>query len=450
MDPELVLASSPSDAGIVCWDVLSGAELHRFRTCASPSHGLNFVGCRFIACSQVRDSSSSSGSVFYWSSNKPQVEVKSFPSEPIKPIISHREGTYIVGGGVSGYIYFWEVATGILLKKWQGHYRAVSRLVFSDDQSLLISGAEDGSIRVWSLLAMFDDTQKEQGKNLYEYSFYDHSLAITDIVVGHGGCNSIIVSASEDKTCKVWSLFNGKLLRDIIFPSVINAVVMDPWEHVFYAGSKDGMIYIAALNAPDTNSSHGKNIIDSTFFHSEAVTCLKLASNGNLLVSGSMDGMVRIWDTKTRMIVRTLKLCKGSPVNNILVVRQSQFLRPHGLSYSQSSSIVKHKSSLPPPLEKYSNSSNEVGEVITYLTGNEPQPRRFPYISGRILTKYMKELQQQGSAAASEMEVEGLKLDYEKSKQMVQKQKKMYEDLYEFCANEVLNRDQAGNCNGST
>lgn len=40
---------------------------------------------------------------------QPQADVKSFPAEPIKPLAANREGTYIVGGGVSGDIYLWEV-----------------------------------------------------------------------------------------------------------------------------------------------------------------------------------------------------------------------------------------------------------------------------------------------------------------------------------------------------
>jgi WD40 repeat protein len=45
-----------------------------------------------------------------------------------------------------------QVATGSLLKKWRAHYRAVTCLVFTEDDSLLVSGSEDGSVRVWPLL----------------------------------------------------------------------------------------------------------------------------------------------------------------------------------------------------------------------------------------------------------------------------------------------------------
>ncbi|CAI9278752.1 unnamed protein product [Lactuca saligna] len=117
-----------------------------------------------------------------------------------------------------------KVATGRLLKKWHGHYRPVTCLVFSNDQSLLISGSEDGTVRVWSLLI---------AGHLYEYRFTGHTLPVTDIVTGYGGSNAIILSASLDRTCKVWSLTRGTLLRNIVFPSIIDAVALDPGEHVF-------------------------------------------------------------------------------------------------------------------------------------------------------------------------------------------------------------------------
>jgi len=41
---------------------------------------------------------------------QPQVEVKSFPAEPIKPLASNHPGTFVVGGASSGDIYLWEVS----------------------------------------------------------------------------------------------------------------------------------------------------------------------------------------------------------------------------------------------------------------------------------------------------------------------------------------------------
>ncbi|KAI5656232.1 hypothetical protein M9H77_25025 [Catharanthus roseus] len=449
MEAELVLASSPIDAGISCWDLHSGAEHLRFRSCSSPPNGLTNVAGRFLASSQIRESKSSGGSIFYWSWNKPHVEVKSFPAEPIKPLIANSDGTYLVGGGLSGDIYLWEVATGMLLKKWHAHYRAVSCLVFSDDQSLLISGSEDGSVRVWSLLMIFDDLRQEAAKHLYEHSFSEHTLKVTHIVTGYGGCNAIIVSASEDRTCKIWSLSRGKLLRDIVFPSVIEAIALDPGEHVFYAGGRDGKIYIAALNAQvNSSSTYGMHIIGTLSEQSKAITSLALSKEGFLLASGAEDGMVRVWDTRTRNITRVFRHAKG-PISNVLVTRQPLYLNPRASMDSFAWSLQRHVK-LPPPLEKFSNSSDERTHVKAFI-GSQINSNNLvdsSYVSFQAIENQIKELQQQGSSAAKEMEIERLKLECKRSMQMVRQWKKMYEDLHNFSVSELLDGNELDNANG--
>ncbi|KAH6778247.1 Transducin/WD40 repeat-like superfamily protein [Perilla frutescens var. frutescens] len=119
MEPEVLIASSPTDADISCWDLRTGAEHLRYKSCAFPPHGPASVADRFLASSQ------------------PQIEVRSFPAEAIRPIACNSQGTNIVRRGISGDIYFWEVATGKLLKKWHAHYTAVTYLAclaFNDDQ----------------------------------------------------------------------------------------------------------------------------------------------------------------------------------------------------------------------------------------------------------------------------------------------------------------------------
>ncbi|KAF5747040.1 protein ROOT INITIATION DEFECTIVE 3 [Tripterygium wilfordii] len=439
---ELVIASSSVDAGIGCWELHTGAERLRYKGCASSPRGLACVGGCFLASSQLREPSASSGSILYWSWSKPQVEVKSFPEWPINPVAANQEGTYVAGGGSKGDIYLWEVATGRLLKKWRAHYRAVTCLVFYDN-ALLISGSEDGSVKVWNLIKIFDVYRVDQGSHLYEHSFSEHTLRVTDIVAGYGSCNAIIVSASEDRTCKVWSLSKGELLRNIVFPSKIDAIALDPGEHVFYAGSRDGKIYIAALSAESSSSTeHGMHIVDSISNHSKAVTCLAYAMGQNVLLSGSEDGIIRVWDPKTHNIIRVFKHAKG-PVNNILVVRQPLHLNLQTISHTQGSSR-KRGSLLPPPLEKY-ESKDENTDIRTMVSLPETcnDPLNAPSLSLQMIDRQIKEFQQQGSAT-TEMEVERLKQDCKRAMQMVEQWKKMYDSLHGFCINELLDEDQVG------
>lgn len=69
------------------------------------------------------------------------------------------------------------------------------------------------------MIRIFDDMRREQAKHLYDYSFSEHTLRVTDIATGYGGCNAIIVSASEDRTCKVRHVayFIVLMIRCLIF-----------------------------------------------------------------------------------------------------------------------------------------------------------------------------------------------------------------------------------------
>nr|KAJ0191899.1 hypothetical protein LSAT_V11C800453670 [Lactuca sativa] len=259
------------------------------------------------------------------------VEVKSFPTEAFNHLACNTDGTYIVGGGVSGHIYLWEVETGTLLKKWHGHYRPVTCLVFSNDQSLLISRSEDGTVRVWSLLMIFDEEGQQRAGHLYEYNFTGHALPITDIVTGCGGSNAIILSASLDHTCKVWSLNRGTLLRNIVFPSIIDAVALDPGEHVFMLVGQMGK-YTLQNSMLKSHPTTTTTMVCISLAHYlikgiKAICSLGFTLDGYQLVVGSEVGMVRVWDTKTCNIIRVFKHAKG-PVNNIVVMRQPAALYP--------------------------------------------------------------------------------------------------------------------------
>ncbi|KAJ4815815.1 hypothetical protein LUZ62_028381 [Rhynchospora pubera] len=413
MEGDIIIASSPVDTGINSWGLNSGTKLLTYKTCASPRHGLTAVGSRFIASSQVRASqSASSAPIYFWSWDKPQLGVKSFPAEPIGPLIANSEGTYLIGGGASGSIYLWEVASGKLLKKWHAHYRSVTCFALSDDESLLISGSDDGGVRVWNLVSIFD-ASKFQSSSSYLYSFTEHALRVTDVVSGRGLSNSIIISSSEDRTCKIFSLSEGKILRSIALDSIADALAIDPGEHRFYAGCRDGKIYIKALNVEKNPT------IGILFDHSVAVTSIA-CQNGTTLVSGSEDGIIRIWDIMTQHVVRMLKHAKA-PINNVLVVKPTR-----------QATNLSHQ----PPLSKYVDSSEgDFGSNLVIL----PQPCWKPnYLRSGVMSHQLKELQENNSSASAEMEVERLRIENKKLVEMAEKWKKLCQDQQSFFVNELL------------
>ncbi|TVU31788.1 hypothetical protein EJB05_23489 [Eragrostis curvula] len=310
---KLVLAASSADAGVAAWDLRTGAEDIRLRPCASRPHALVSVADRFLAAAQAPPPAGNSGTVHFYHWDKPQVAIKSFPAEPIQVLFADPEGSYLIGGGGKGNIFLWEVASGELLHTWHAHYRAVRCLALYD--YLLVSGSEDGSIRVWDLITLLDEQSRLEANTSYLYNFSQHALPVTDIACFLGG---IAVSSSEDRTCKIWSLSEGRMLRSVSFPSIIDSVALDPRSHIFYAAGRDGKIYVTAMGVDV--SSHGNDdssILGALDDHSKAVTSLAASSDGLLLVSGSEDGPV------TNVLIVTPKRINLPPLQPLRKVRSS-------------------------------------------------------------------------------------------------------------------------------
>ncbi|CAI0558643.1 unnamed protein product [Linum tenue] len=350
MEEELVFASSSIGSAIGCWAIESGKEQQLpYKSCGStPPHGLSFVGSRFLASSQFSDHTASFGSIIYCSLSKRQAEVKSFLGEPIKPIAATSDGTYLVGGGISGNIYLWEVPTGRLLQQWHAHLRPITCLVFSDDDSLLVSAAEDGCVRVWPLLTVVGVQQRDQASNLYLHSFAEHTLPITDLVMG------------------------------------------------------------------------------------------------NKLLAGLDDGFIRVWDPKTRNFVCTFKQAKG-PVNNILVMKRPQCVNPWMSAFTLLLDKGGPKSLLPPPkLQKYPNLTDDLS--LTHAVINLPRIYNNPLavcsFTLQMIDGQLKGLEQNDSKVVAKIEVEKLKHDCAEYKQMLDKWKRRYDALHEFCMDELLAGDR--------
>ncbi|KAK1267987.1 hypothetical protein QJS04_geneDACA013874 [Acorus gramineus] len=208
-DEVVVVSSSVAEVGIGCWDLRTGAEGLRHKSCASTPRGLCSVGRKFLASSQLRPSSS--GSVLFWSWDKPQAEVKSFPAEPINPLVSNSEGTFIIGGGSSGNIYLWEIwslSKGTLLRSITFPC-IINAIALDPAEHAFYAGGQDGKIYVAALNAVCNSSSSH---GMYIIgSLSDHSKAITCLEFSMDGVT--LVSGSEDGTVRVWDIQSHHVTR---------------------------------------------------------------------------------------------------------------------------------------------------------------------------------------------------------------------------------------------
>jgi pre-rRNA-processing protein IPI3 len=99
---------------------------------------------------------------------------------------------------------FKKIATGVLYRSFDAHYKRISALRFTDDDTALVSASDDASVNVWLLTKLLDEQEDITVAPSPYYSWSDHSLPVTDIVCGTGTFGSArIWTSSLDHTVKV-------------------------------------------------------------------------------------------------------------------------------------------------------------------------------------------------------------------------------------------------------
>lgn len=239
----------------------------------------------------------------------------------------------------------------------KGHRAEVNSLAFTPDGSLLASGSEDYTIRLWSL-ANGKQLSTVQGNkilgitangkmllsvsldnNVNVWSLPDAKLLTTvkrniswDLLLGISPDGKILAVASKDGTTALWSLPEGKLLTTLRGSTeAVEAIVISPDGHTLACGFKDGTIklwslpegkFIATLasypefveklaitpngktlatisderNAIKLWSLPEGKLLSTLEGHQGYIKALAVSPDGRILLSGDSDGVIIIWD----------------------------------------------------------------------------------------------------------------------------------------------------------
>ena len=348
------------------------------------------------------------------------------------------QDTLLFAGGQSGCLYVWEVHSGCLLARWEGHFKAVTALRLSSDGCLLVSCAEDSLIHVWDVTSVVssavdavDGTSVGKGHGSAApsfsplHSFGDHSLPVTDVFLAQGtlGRTTLMLSVSKDRTCKLYDLASLSTLWSVTLPVSLESVCANATFSTAFLGASDGRIFSLQLHPFDpasrasgmlssglTSSSSGRSWLQPSLpassegpqhvssasssssssgtadgsnatimlGHSGPVVSLSSQAGEDLLVSASADGTVRLWEVASGQSIKTYRKHKG-PVAGV------QVLFTDAASFS-------HKSTTPPfkPLLRHAPILNEETTVPCFpqrdsLRDQSLDPVSFAGASERVL-----------------------------------------------------------------
>ncbi|KAF9889276.1 hypothetical protein FE257_007589 [Aspergillus nanangensis] len=197
----------------------------------------------------------------------------------------------------------------------KGHLRGVSAVRFSPDASMIASGGADGAVKIWDTLS---------GKLIQ--TFEGHLAGISTISWSPDGAT--IASGSDDKTIRLWNVQTGLTSISIQgkahpIPFVghhnyVYQIAFSPKGNMLVSGSYDEAVFLW-----DVRSA---SVMRSLPAHSDPVGGIDVVWDGTLIASCATDGLIRIWDTATGQCLRTLVHEDNPPVTAVKFSPNGKFV----------------------------------------------------------------------------------------------------------------------------
>ncbi|KAK3377687.1 WD40-repeat-containing domain protein [Podospora didyma] len=270
----------------------------------------------------------------------PRVEIYSIRKrEPLKTIgrfdsEAHSgeiraDGRVLVAGEGTGKIQVFDVGGGtraVVLKTWHIHKQPVWLTKWSPTElTTLMSASDDKTVRLWDLPS-----------NSPTRMFTGHSDYVRCGAFMPGGNSNLLVSGSYDETVRLW---------DARAPggAVLTFKHEGPIEEVLPLPSGTTLLAAAgnAISVLDLVAAKPLRLITN---HQKTVTCLSLASNGTRVVSGGLDGHVKVFETSGWNVVSGSKY--PSPILSISVISTGATQEDRHLAVGMQSGVLSLRTRL--------------------------------------------------------------------------------------------------------
>jgi guanine nucleotide-binding protein subunit beta-2-like 1 protein len=144
-----------------------------------------------------------------------------------------QDSRYVLSGSWDGTLRLWDLKKGQTIKRFVSHSRDVLAVAFSPDNRQIASGGRDKNLKIWNTVGECKFTV-EQGA---------HSDWVSSVKFYQDQKTPLVVSASWDKTVKVWDNQSMTLKYTFVgHKAQINSLAMPPKTSYLASAGKDGLV----------------------------------------------------------------------------------------------------------------------------------------------------------------------------------------------------------------
>ncbi|XP_039438106.1 WD repeat-containing protein 48 homolog isoform X1 [Culex pipiens pallens] len=180
------------------------------------------------------------------------------------------------------------------------HRNGVNALQLDPVNGRLYSAGRDAIIRVWN-------STQTSSQEPYIQSMEHHNDWVNDIVLCCGGRN--LISASCDTTVKVWNAHKGFCMSTLrTHRDYVQALAYAKDREQVASAGLDKAIFLWDVNTLTALTASNNTVTTSSITGSkDSIYSLAMNPSGTIIVSGSTENTLRIWDPRTCNKIAKLK-----------------------------------------------------------------------------------------------------------------------------------------------
>jgi len=225
---------------------------------------------------------------FLWHRYLPEQCIGTAPGhQPVKRCQLSSDDSWLVSQSGDHDISLWNVATNQLQWTVKAHSAFITQSILSSDNQYIISssGSGDNTIKIWTLLT---------GTLLCTLEGH------TDWISGFSlsSDNQFLLSASDDKTVRMWSVSTGQCTK------IFNGHSISVHCAHFYANDQRIVSTCKDVRVWDVATNQCIHVLHG---HTCVIMTCNFSGDEQYLLSGSQDETVRVWDLTEGMCNQTFR-----------------------------------------------------------------------------------------------------------------------------------------------